>query len=174
MKRILSYNELIEIANNEPNYFFQIFKNYVNAIINKKIIAVNKNNKYIYIYKDKSSNYLTKLLSIKYVPNLNVEIFIDRLIDYITCSMSCFVFTMYHIFYIYKNKIINIDDSNIYKVLIVTLLLSIKFLEDKPMSIKKYSFYVGITSREIAFIERQLLKEFDYNINIDNTYCFLF
>lgn len=174
MKRLLSYDELIEISQNEPEYFFQIFKNYIHAIINKKILLINKNNRYIYIYNDKNINKLSKMLSIIIDGSITVNSFIDRLIKYVKCSISCYVFTMYHILHIYKNKIININENNIYKVIIITLLFSIKFLEDKPIKLKYYSRYVGVDIYEIKYFERLMFREFDYNINIDKEFKFIF
>ena len=59
---------------------------------------------------------------------------------------------------------------NIYKLILVTCLISIKYNEDIFIGTKQYSEIAGVSVRDLNILEYQMFVLLDYNLFIENEY----
>ena len=71
-------------------------------------------------------------------------------------------------------KKINLSINNIYKFLFTSILLAIKFNEDRIYKNNYYAYILGISPIELNLMEKNFLKLLEYQLfvkdNIFNTY----
>ena len=70
-----------------------------------------------------------------------------------------------------KNKGFSLTKKNIYRVFFMTLLTSIKLLEDKTYNDMDYACFSGISIYQLVDLEKEFLSLLDYDVNVkDNAF----
>jgi hypothetical protein len=74
---------------------------------------------------------------------------------------------------IYADKFVKkdglIDESDIFRVLLVSALVTVKFWEDTGIDADLASYVSGFTKKEICDLERRFLNVIDYKLFLDNS-----
>nr|XP_010312651.1 cyclin-P3-1 isoform X3 [Solanum lycopersicum] len=86
-------------------------------------------------------------------PVLTVQQYIERIFKYSNCSPSCFV-----VAYIYLERFLNLTDClltslNVHRLLITSIMLAVKFVDDDCYNNAYYAKVGGITTRELNKLE---------------------
>mmetsp|Transcript_10852 Transcript_10852/g.19627 ORF Transcript_10852/g.19627 Transcript_10852/m.19627 type:complete len:277 (-) Transcript_10852:1321-2151(-) len=100
-------------------------------------------------------------------PSISTSNYLKRLHTYSFCSPTCLVSAFYLLERLAKkDKKYAITTLNVHRLLLVTLLISVKFLEDMSYDSLHFSNVGGIHVKELNRLELETLRELDFNVNI--------
>nr|GMD45336.1 cyclin-P3-1-like isoform X2 [Ipomoea batatas] len=108
-------------------------------------------------------------------PSLGVHQYIDRIFRYSSCSPACFV-----VAYIYLERFLSqtagfLTSLNVHRLLITSIMLAAKFLDDDCYNNAYYAKVGGITNSELNKLEMKFLTSLDFRLHVRvdtfNTYC---
>lgn len=138
--------------NNRDEYYIQIIS----------CAMENINNKNIKIYKNLP--FYSKI-----IPDINIRDYYNRLYNYINCDSYIYIVSLSYIDrYINNNPSISINIYTIHRLIMTSVIIALKYVEDNIYNNKYYSDVGGIELKEINKLEIEMLKglNFDLSINI--------
>ncbi|XP_065871913.1 cyclin-U4-1-like [Euphorbia lathyris] len=130
------------------------------------------------------SNDLTPLLSPPKIsvfhglsrPNISIQTYLQRIFKYANCSPSCFV-----VAYVYLDRFVQrqpsfpINSFNVHRLLITSVLVSAKFMDDIYYNNAYYAKVGGISTAEMNLLEVDFLFGLGFQLNVTpntfHTYC---
>lgn len=102
-----------------------------------------------------------------YAPEISLAQYLERIFTYANCSFSCFVLAYVYIHrFIELNPHVPIASTCVHRLLITSVLLAAKFLDDVYYSNAFYANVGGITTAELNMLEIELLKRLDYRLHV--------
>ncbi|XP_049399741.1 cyclin-P3-1 [Solanum stenotomum] len=108
-------------------------------------------------------------------PVLTVQQYIERIFKYSNCSPSCFV-----VAYIYLERFLNLTHClltslNVHRLLITSIMLAVKFVDDDCYNNAYYAKVGGITTTELNKLEMKFLAALDFRLHVSvenfDKYC---
>ncbi|KAM7472022.1 hypothetical protein LguiA_010205 [Lonicera macranthoides] len=109
-------------------------------------------------------------------PTISVQSYLDRILKYANCSPSCFV-----VAYVYLDRFtqrqptLPINSFNVHRLLITSVMVAAKFLDDMYYNNAYYAKVGGITTTEMNFLEVDFLFGLGFHLNVTpttfHTYC---
>ncbi|TXG70528.1 hypothetical protein EZV62_005463 [Acer yangbiense] len=109
-------------------------------------------------------------------PNITVESYLERIFKYANCSSSCYV-----VAYVYLDRFaqrqpsLPINSFNVHRLLITSVLVSAKFMDDIYYNNAFYGKVGGISTAEMNLLEVDFLFGLGFQLNVTpttyNTYC---
>jgi len=110
------------------------------------------------------------------VPDMCIERYLERILKYVNCSSSVFV-----VAYAYIDRLIQfhpqfrITSVNVHRLLITTVMVASKFLEDLNCRNSYYARVGGVSSEEINRMEMEFLFlmgfKLQVSVNVFESYC---
>ncbi|KZV49075.1 hypothetical protein F511_11026 [Dorcoceras hygrometricum] len=112
-------------------------------------------------------------------PNISIHSYLQRIFKYANCSPSCYV-----VAYIYLDRFthrypeLQINSYSVHRLLITSVMVSAKFLDDRYYNNAYYAKVGGISTTEMNFLEVMILHvpklQFpqDQQISENNHLCF--
>ncbi|MCO5565159.1 hypothetical protein L7F22_018832 [Adiantum nelumboides] len=110
------------------------------------------------------------------VPTISIEQYLERIFKYANCSTSCFV-----VAYAYIDRLIQfqpnlrITSANVHRILITSILVSAKFLDDSYYDNAYYAQIGGISTKEMNKLEWDFLFLLDFRLQVTvsvfESYC---
>ena len=123
--------------------------------------------------KNDCSNNLTEVFNNEEVPEISLYNYLMRIKKYTKCEENTLILSLIYLDKICLKKI-NLSINNIYKFLFTSILLAIKFNEDRIYKNNYYAYILGISPIELNLMEKNFLKLLEYQLfvkdNIFNTY----
>ena len=140
----------------------------------KQIIKENKKQK-------KSKKEFDKIFSHSREPEISLFDYLSRIHKYSNINDSTLIISLIYIDRICKNKGVKLTKYNIHRILFISILISIKFNEEKIYPNSFYSKIAGISIKELIKLESAFLKLIDFKLyiseeiyNIYSTYLYSF
>ncbi|XP_050225205.1 cyclin-U4-1-like [Mercurialis annua] len=109
-------------------------------------------------------------------PNISVQSYLERIFKYANCSPSCFV-----VAYVYLDRFaqrqpsVLINSFNVHRLLITSVLVSAKFMDDIYYNNAYYAKVGGISTAEMNLLELDFLFGLGFQLNVTpntfHTYC---
>ncbi|KZV42727.1 hypothetical protein F511_10435 [Dorcoceras hygrometricum] len=109
-------------------------------------------------------------------PTISVGCYLERIFKYANCSPSCFI-----VAYIYldrfaiKQPFLPINSYNVHRLLIASVLVSAKFMDDIFYNNAYYAKVGGINTMEMNLLEMDFLFGLGFELNVSpstfHTYC---
>ncbi|KAL5569752.1 hypothetical protein UlMin_026327 [Ulmus minor] len=109
-------------------------------------------------------------------PTISVHSYLERIFKYANCSHSCFV-----VAYIYLDRftqrqpLLPINTFNVHRLLITSVMLSAKFMDDMYYNNAYYAKVGGISTTEMNLLELDFLFGLSFQLNVTpttfHTYC---
>ncbi|CAN4085307.1 unnamed protein product [Withania somnifera] len=109
-------------------------------------------------------------------PTISVQSYLERIFKYANCSPSCFI-----VAYIYLDRfsqrqpLLPINSFNVHRLLITSVLVSAKFMDDILYNNSYYAKVGGISTREMNLLEVDFLFAIGFQLNVTpttfHTYC---
>ncbi|KAJ9140040.1 hypothetical protein P3X46_030727 [Hevea brasiliensis] len=109
-------------------------------------------------------------------PNISIQNYLERIFKYANCSPSCFV-----VAYVYLDRFAQrqlsfpINSFNVHRLLITSVLLSVKFLDDIYYNNAYFAKVGGISTAEMNLLEVDFLFGLGFQLNVTpttfHTYC---
>ncbi|CAA0815530.1 Cyclin-U4-1 [Striga hermonthica] len=99
-------------------------------------------------------------------PSLSIQQYIDRIFKYSCCSSSCFI-----IAYIYLDRFVQranlcLTSRNIHRLLITSVMVAAKFMDDKFFNNAYYARVGGVTTSELNKLELKFLFGVDFQLHV--------
>ena len=120
-----------------------------------------------------NSIFNLKIFETEEIPTISINKYIERIVKYTNCEENTLILSL-----IYLDKIclknINLTVYNIHKFVFSSILVSIKFNEDKIYKNDYYAYIAGVSLKELNLMEDNFLQILDYQVfvkkNIFNKY----
>ena len=101
------------------------------------------------------------------IPDITIEKYYRRLYKYMNKNPYIFILSLSYINrYINNNPLISINIYTIHSLILTSLILSLKYLEDNIYDNKYYSYIGGFELNEINELEIEMLKYLDYDLRL--------
>ncbi|XP_022146902.1 cyclin-U4-1 [Momordica charantia] len=103
-------------------------------------------------------------------PTISIQSYLDRIFKYANCSPCCFV-----IAYVYLDRFVQrqpslpINSFNVHRLLITSVLVAAKFMDDTYYNNAYYAKVGGISTAEINFLEVDFLFGLGFHLNVTPT-----
>lgn len=109
-------------------------------------------------------------------PNISIQSYLERIFKYANCSPCCFV-----VAYVYLDRFtqcqpsLPINSFNIHRLLITSVMIAAKFMDDMYYNNAYYAKVGGISITEMNFLEVDFLFGLGFHLNVTpttfQTYC---
>ncbi|PHT60615.1 Cyclin-U4-1 [Capsicum baccatum] len=109
-------------------------------------------------------------------PNISIQSYLERIFKYANCSPCCFV-----VAYVYLDRFtqcqpsLPINSFNIHRLLITSVMIAAKFMDDMYYNNAYYAKVGGISTTEMNFLEVDFLFGLGFHLNVTpttfQTYC---
>ncbi|KAL8192822.1 hypothetical protein R6Q57_027270 [Mikania cordata] len=118
----------------------------------------------------------TQKLSIFYGlirPDISIQNYLERIFRYANCSPSCYVVAYVYLDrFVKKQPYLPINSLNVHRLLVASVLVSIKFMEDICYDNAYYARVGGISTAEINLLEVDFLFGLGFQLNVTiDTFC---
>lgn len=110
---------------------------------------------------------MSKFTSV-YPPAVSVLEYLERILKFARCSDSCFVVALIYIDRIIETRNIVISNLNVHRILIASILLAAKFLDDLFYNNSYYAKLGGITTQEMNTLELEFLHFIAFSLNVSS------
>ncbi|XP_010246095.1 PREDICTED: cyclin-U4-1-like [Nelumbo nucifera] len=105
-------------------------------------------------------------------PTISIQSYLERIFKYANCSPSCFV-----VAYVYLDRFaqrqpsLPINSLNIHRLLITSVMVAAKFMDDMYYNNAYYAKVGGINTTEMNYLEVDFLFGLSFHLNVTpNTY----
>ncbi|EXB38377.1 hypothetical protein L484_008035 [Morus notabilis] len=109
-------------------------------------------------------------------PTISIQSYLERIFKYANCSPSCYV-----VAYVYLDRFaqrqpsLPINSLNVHRLLITSVMVAAKFMDDMYYNNAYYAKVGGINTREMNFLEVDFLFGLGFHLNVSpttfQTYC---
>ena len=161
-------NNIIKLSNKNS-----IQSSIINIISNllSKICEQYSNEFELEIEKNKKKEIL-KFFLCKKIPSISIKNFFERICNFCKIENSTLILILIYIDRFCDFNEIQLNYFIIHKLIIASLIISIKFNEDNFYSNKIYAKICGINKEEINKLEIEFLKLIDFNLFVDEEIFF--
>eukprot|EP01018_Ginkgo_biloba_P011075 Gb_27039 [translate_table: standard] len=109
-------------------------------------------------------------------PKMSIERYLEKIFKYMRCSPSVFVVAYAYIDRLIKfNSTFQITSLNVHRLLITSVMLAAKFIDDVNYSNSYYAQIGGLTTRDINKLEIDFLFKLDFRLQVTvsvfQSYC---
>ncbi|KAL1196817.1 Cyclin-U4-2 [Cardamine amara subsp. amara] len=109
-------------------------------------------------------------------PSISIRSYMERIFKYANCSDSCYIVAYIYLDrFIQKQPFLPIDSFNVHRLIITSVLLSAKFMDDLCYNNAYYAKVGGITTEEMNLLELDFLFGIGFQLNVTistyNDYC---
>jgi hypothetical protein len=99
-------------------------------------------------------------------PEVSIADYLARIVKYTPCSAECYLLSLIFIDRIAQSQHVRINSYNVHRILLITLLISAKLLDDTTVNNKYYSHVGGISIKELNNLECKLLVLLNYDLYV--------
>ncbi|CAG7911782.1 hypothetical protein BRARA_J02516 [Brassica rapa] len=109
-------------------------------------------------------------------PSISIRSYMERIFKYANCSDSCYIVAYIYLDrFIQKQPFVPIDSFNVHRLIITSVLVSAKFMDDMCYNNAYYAKIGGITTEEMNLLELDFLFGIGFQLNVTlstyNNYC---
>lgn len=108
---------------------------------------------------------VTKFQS-SYAPDVSILSYLERIGKYAKCSVSCFVVALIYIDRMIEKRNLALSPLNVHRILITSVLIAAKFLDDFFYNNAFYARLGGITTSEMNGLELEFLLFLGFSLNV--------
>ena len=125
------------------------------TIIRQNKNSKNSENKYIEIFSTQD-------------PSISIYDYLDRIQKYLNINNSTIILSLIYIDRICKEKGIKLRKNNIHRILFTSIVISIKYNEDKFCKNSFYAKVGGISAKELTKMENAFLKLIEFKLFVSD------
>lgn len=130
----------------------------------KDIIEQNEqmgNNKYL--WKD-------KVFYLEQVPPISLESYINHLVKCTNMNISTLILSIIYIDQFCEKIKYILSYNNIYRLILISVFISLKYNEDKIINAKEYAIISGVSVEDLKMLEYQLCGALDFEFFVKSDY----
>ena len=118
--------------------------------------------------KNGGQKYITHdIFYLEKIPKISLENYIKRLVKYTNMNISTLILSVIYIDKFCEKCKYYLCFNNIYRLLLITTLMSIKFNEDITVDTKTYSEIAGVSINDLNILEYQICNALDFSFYIE-------
>lgn len=102
------------------------------------------------------------------VPEMSIWDYLERIKKYSSCSDSCFIVALIYIDRAIELKNLVLSHLNVHRILITSILIAVKFLDDSYMNNAFYAKIGGITTTEMNTLELDFLLFLGFSLQVSS------
>ncbi|KAF8019877.1 hypothetical protein BT93_G0537 [Corymbia citriodora subsp. variegata] len=110
-------------------------------------------------------------------PALTIRQYMERIFKYSGCSPSCFIIAQIYMDRFVQNKDVPLTSLNIHRLLITSLTVAAKFIDDSFFNNAYYAKVGGVSTSELNRLEMKFLFSIDFRLHVSidtfQQYCLL-
>jgi hypothetical protein len=130
----------------------------------KDVIAENQQNgKNQYIYKD-------NLFYLEQIPSISLEKYIRHIIKYTQLNISTLIISIIYIDNFCEKFKYALTLNNIYRLVLISIYLSLKYNEDTIVNTKRYAAIAGVSPEDLQNLEMQMCLALDFSFYVKSEY----
>ncbi len=104
----------------------------------------------------------------KKVPQVTIRRYLERIVKYSQCSGECYILSLVYLDrLVQQNPTFFISSFNIHRLLMTSVMVAIKFFDDKYYNNAYYAKVGGINTKEMNKLEIEFLQMIDYNLCVE-------
>ncbi|KAK8614649.1 hypothetical protein V6N13_068446 [Hibiscus sabdariffa] len=100
------------------------------------------------------------------VPTISIRNYIDRIFKYAACSPSCFLVAYVYVDRFVQQTDVHLTSLNVHRLLITSVLVAIKFIDDAFFNNAYYARVGGVTTAELNSLEMSFLFSLDFRLQV--------
>lgn len=130
-----------------------------------KNICIENNSKEVNI-KNIAINQKIKIFMLKKIPSISIKDYLLRLTKYSKISESTLIFILIYIDRLCQKYKLKINYSNVYKLILASMVIAIKYNEDDFYSSEFYAKLGGVSKSEMNTLEYEFINLLNFNLFI--------
>jgi len=99
-------------------------------------------------------------------PEVSITDYMARIVKYTPCSAECYLLSLIFIDRVAEKQQYRVNSYNVHRLLLTTMVISAKLLDDTTVNNKYYSHVGGIPIKELNNLECKLLSLLNYDLNV--------
>ncbi|XP_010523281.1 PREDICTED: cyclin-U4-2-like [Tarenaya hassleriana] len=100
-------------------------------------------------------------------PSISIRSYMERIFKYANCSHSCYIVAYIYLDrFMQKQPFLPIDSFNVHRLIITSVLVSSKFMDDMCYSNAYYARVGGISTEEMNILELDFLFGIAFHLNV--------
>ncbi|KAL1203808.1 Cyclin-U4-3 [Cardamine amara subsp. amara] len=109
-------------------------------------------------------------------PSISIRSYLERIFKYANCSYSCYIVAYIYLDrFVKKQPFLPINSFNVHRLIITSVLVSAKFMDDLSYNNGYYAKVGGISREEMNMLELDFLFGIGFQLNVTvstfNSYC---
>jgi len=141
----------------------KINKKFIKIITSTLCQLINDN----FSNKIHNKNSNIKIFYNKFIPEIKLSEYVLKIIELTKCEFNTIIYSLILIDKLYFKGFI-INEYNIYKLLYISIIISIKMNQDIIYDNKYYAKILGVEPKELLILEMNFLTLLNFNIYISN------
>ena len=135
--------------------------------ISQILETILNNNKRLENYKEIIKKQRKIPFSSRIIPKISLEDYLIRIQSYANMEKNSLITGLIYIDRLCQEANITLTDYNIHRILFISILLSIKYNEDKYYENRYYADIAGVTLKELNYLEYKYVKmiHFQFYVN---------
>ena len=110
-------------------------------------------------------NNILPSFTAKVLPTISIKNYTKRLASKMDCSLSCFMLAISYIERLSTKMVIN--NQNVHRILLASVVVACKVVEDECDSNIKYALIGGISPAELFILEIEFLSAMEFDVSRD-------
>ena len=137
--------------------------------ISQILETILNNNKRLENYKEIIKKQRKIPFSSRLIPKISLEDYLIRIQSYANMEKNSLITGLIYIDRLCQEANITLTDYNIHRILFISILLSIKFNEDKYYENRYYADIAGVTLKELNYLEYKYVKMIHFQFYVNDT-----
>jgi hypothetical protein len=155
-------SEATTISDSEDLWDYQSCIEVVGRIVTEIVQSNNKQ-----LFNDKINNILFSNFNAKKVPSITLSSYITRIVKYSNLDESTLICSLIYLDRICETHGLQITELNVHRLILTSIILSIKYNEDDYYSNLHYAKVGGISIIEMNSLEIDFMRGIQYSLFIE-------
>ena len=161
-----SFDSELSTAEESTETIILVQSSLISSISNTLNILINNN-----INQDNYSKVVLlqsqSPFSASQVPPISIEACLERIFSYSKCEESSLISSLIYIDRLSSIGNVLITPYNIHRIIFASVLIAIKYNEDRIFKMKYYASIAGVSEKELLFLESAFLRAIKFNLYIE-------
>ena len=174
----LGYNTDISLISKETEANTSIFTSFESPcpnspnLKNQIITAIALNLKDLIEENKQNNNFLWKdnIFYLDQIPPISLEDYIRHLVKYTSMNISTLILSIIYIDQFCEKFNYFLSLNNIYRLLLISVFISLKFNEDIMVDAKTYSNIAGVSLEDLKMLELQMCTALNFEFFVKSEY----
>ena len=156
-------HELSELSLN--SYFKSTEK--IIALISFKLFQKSSENHLIKNYQKIIKKQANQIFTSKFIPKISVSDYLNRIVNYTKIEQSTLIIAFIYLNRFCEKQSILLNEYNTHRLIISSIMASIKYNEDTRFNYLFYSTIAGTDIKKLINLEKEFLYGLDFDMFID-------